>query len=74
MFRPLGCQAAKQKHSKSAALTSSTAFNNVSERLCCLFETFKLISLSEINAGVSVSDQQEEETVDLQSDGLLISI
>ena len=74
MFRPLGCQAAKKKHSKSAALTSSTAFNKVFERLCCLFEAFKLISLSEINAGVSISGQQEKETVDLQSDGLLITM
>lgn len=74
MFRPLGCQAAKQEHGKSAVLTPSTASNKVSVRFCCLFEAFKLISLSEINAGVSISGQQENETVDLQSNGLLITM
>lgn len=74
MFKPLGCQAAKQEHGKSAALTSSTASNKVFGRFCCLFEAFKLISLSVINAGGSISVQEEKETVDFQSNGLLITI
>lgn len=74
MFRPLGRQAAKQKHGKSAALTSSTASNKVFGRLCCLFEALKLISLSEISAGGSVSGQEEKETADFQSNGQLIKM
>lgn len=70
VFGPLGCHAAKQRRSKSATMTSSKAFNKVCERLCCLFEARKLISLSVMNAELTVSAQKEEDTVDLYSDCL----
>ena len=72
MFRPLGCQAPEQEHDKSAALSASAAFNNVSEGCSvCLRPS---VSLSEKKPGVSTSAQKEKEPGDLQGEGLFITM